>query len=38
MRWIWIDMEVNPLEVKYKWSEMCGIKSWEGPMVEKYVE
>jgi hypothetical protein len=21
MRWGWIDMEVEPLEVKYKWSE-----------------
>jgi hypothetical protein len=23
MRWGWIEMEVEPLEVKYKWSEMC---------------
>jgi hypothetical protein len=31
-------MEVKPLEVKSKWSEMCGMKSWEGPRVDKYVE
>jgi hypothetical protein len=38
MRWIWIEMEVEPLEVKSKWSEMYGMKSWEGPRVAKYVE
>jgi hypothetical protein len=37
-RWRWIEMEVEPLEVKSKWSEMCGMKSWEGPRVVKYVE
>jgi hypothetical protein len=31
-------MEVEPLEVKSKWSEMCEMKSWEGPRVAKYVE
>jgi hypothetical protein len=31
-------MEVEPLEVKFKWSEMSGMKSWEGPRVVKYVE
>jgi hypothetical protein len=31
-------MEVKPLEVKSKWSEMCGMKSWEGPRAAKYVE
>jgi hypothetical protein len=31
-------MEVNPIEVNSKWIEMCGMKSWEGPMVSKYVE
>jgi hypothetical protein len=29
---------VDPLDVKSKWSEMCGMKSWEGPRVAKYVE
>jgi hypothetical protein len=38
MRWIWIEMEVKPLEVKFKWSEMCGMKSWEVPRVSEYVE
>jgi hypothetical protein len=38
MRWRWIEMEVELLEVKSKWSEMCGMKSWEGPRVAKYVE
>jgi hypothetical protein len=31
-------MEVKPLEVKSKWSEKCGMKSWEGPRVAKCVE
>jgi hypothetical protein len=31
-------MEENPIKVKSKWSEMCGMKSWEGPRVSKYVE
>jgi hypothetical protein len=38
MIWRWIEMGVEPLEVKYKWSEMCGMNSWEGPRVAKYVE
>jgi hypothetical protein len=38
LRWIWIEMEVEPLEVKSKWNETCGMKSWEGPRVAKYVE
>jgi hypothetical protein len=38
MRWKWIEMEVEPLEVKSKWSERIGMKSWEGPRVAKYVE
>jgi hypothetical protein len=38
MRWIWIDMEVDPLEVNSKWIEMCGMNSWEGPRIAKYVE
>jgi hypothetical protein len=31
-------MEVKPLDFKSKWSEICGMKSWEGPRVSKYVE
>jgi hypothetical protein len=39
LRWIWIDsMEVEPLEVNSKWSEMCRMKSWEGSRVSKYVD
>jgi hypothetical protein len=37
-RWVWIEMEVEPLEVKSKLSETCGMKSWEDPRVAKYVE
>jgi hypothetical protein len=31
-------MEVEPLEVNSKWTEMCGMKSWEGSRVSKCVE
>jgi hypothetical protein len=31
-------MEMKSLEVKYKWYEGLGMKSWEGPRVSKYVE
>jgi hypothetical protein len=38
MRWRWIDMEVEALDLNSKWSEMFGIKSWYGPRVSKYVK
>jgi hypothetical protein len=31
-------MEIKSLEVKSKWCESLGMKSWEGPRVAKYVE
>jgi hypothetical protein len=31
-------MEVEPLEANSKWSEMCGIRSWEGRRASKCVE
>jgi hypothetical protein len=37
MRWRCIEMELDPLEVNYKWIEMCGMNSWEVPRVSKYV-
>ena len=38
MKLIWIEMEVNPLDFNSEGSEMCGMKSWDGPMVFKCVE
>jgi hypothetical protein len=38
IRWRKMKMEMKSLEVKSKWYEALGMKSWEGPRVIKCVE